>query len=238
MSMAPQPNAMPMLRLVSAPALPQATPWRAGNTPARVQGPMDIAAENHASAGLSAVDARWVLAVQVARNLEGGKAAAQLLIATMGDKGKVALLTGVPGAFNLEERIRGFKDGIKERLAEVKRAVKELAKLAEERTERLAEVNAHADRYVAQVKEASADLAEICANPEKAKRHFTVAERPEIAENEFNLNLPRYVDTFEPEEEVTLESAASQLQGTLKESKKVLASLQSSLSKSGIKFDF
>jgi ribose transport system substrate-binding protein len=28
----------------------------------------------------------------------------------MGEKGKVALLTGVPGAFNLEERMRGFKD--------------------------------------------------------------------------------------------------------------------------------
>ena len=47
-------------------------------------------------------------------NYEGGKAAAQLLVATMGEKGKVALLTGVPGAFNLEERIRGFKDGIKD----------------------------------------------------------------------------------------------------------------------------
>jgi len=47
-------------------------------------------------------------------NYEGGKAAADLLIASMGEKGKVALLTGVPGAFNLEERIRGFKDGIKD----------------------------------------------------------------------------------------------------------------------------
>ena len=47
-------------------------------------------------------------------NYEGGKAAAQLLVATMGEKGNVALLTGVPGAFNLEERIRGFKDGIKD----------------------------------------------------------------------------------------------------------------------------
>lgn len=28
------------------------------------------------------------------------------------DKGEIALLTGVPGAHNLEERIRGFKDGI------------------------------------------------------------------------------------------------------------------------------
>ena len=37
-----------------------------------------------------------------------GKAAAELLIRFMGPEGKVALLTGVPGAFNLEERIRGF----------------------------------------------------------------------------------------------------------------------------------
>ena len=47
-------------------------------------------------------------------NYEGGKAAADLLIKAMETKGKVAVLTGVPGAFNLEERIRGFKDGIKD----------------------------------------------------------------------------------------------------------------------------
>ena len=47
-------------------------------------------------------------------NYEGGLAAADMLVKTMGDTGKVALLTGVPGAFNLEERIRGFKDGIKD----------------------------------------------------------------------------------------------------------------------------
>ena len=45
-------------------------------------------------------------------NYAGGKAAADLLVRFMGEKGKVALLTGVPGAFNLEERMRGFKDGI------------------------------------------------------------------------------------------------------------------------------
>jgi len=46
-------------------------------------------------------------------NYQGGKAAADLLVRSMGKKGKVAILTGVPGAFNLEERIRGFKDGLK-----------------------------------------------------------------------------------------------------------------------------
>lgn len=54
---------------------------------------MAISAENHAAANLSAVDARWVLAVQVARTLEGGKAAAlpperrSRLVATAVDMG-------------------------------------------------------------------------------------------------------------------------------------------------------
>ena len=45
-------------------------------------------------------------------NSDGGRAAADLLVRAMGEAGKVAILTGVPGAFNLEERIRGFKEVI------------------------------------------------------------------------------------------------------------------------------
>lgn len=43
-------------------------------------------------------------------NVEGGKQAAKLLLQAMGNSGKVAILTGVPGAYNLEERIRGFRE--------------------------------------------------------------------------------------------------------------------------------
>jgi ribose transport system substrate-binding protein len=43
-------------------------------------------------------------------NYLAGKAAGNLLVSALGGRGKVAILTGVPGAFNLEERIRGFKD--------------------------------------------------------------------------------------------------------------------------------
>jgi ribose transport system substrate-binding protein len=45
-------------------------------------------------------------------NFEGGKAAADLLKDALPNGGKVALLTGVPGAANLEARINGFKEGI------------------------------------------------------------------------------------------------------------------------------
>lgn len=45
-------------------------------------------------------------------NYEAGRTAADLLARALKGKGQIALLTGVPGAYNLEERIRGFKDGI------------------------------------------------------------------------------------------------------------------------------
>lgn len=43
-------------------------------------------------------------------NYQAGRTAADLLARALKGKGKIALLTGVPGAYNLEERIRGFKD--------------------------------------------------------------------------------------------------------------------------------
>lgn len=47
-----------------------------------------------------------------------------------------------------------------------------------------------------------------------------VAKQEEIAENEFNLNIPRYVDTFEEEAEVDIAAVQVQiekLEGELKE---------------------
>ena len=36
----------------------------------------------------------------------------------------------------------------------------------------------------------------------ETEKYAHVAGPEEIAENDFNLNIPRYVDTFEPEEEI------------------------------------
>jgi ribose transport system substrate-binding protein len=43
-------------------------------------------------------------------NYVAGQTAADLLAKAIGERGKVALLTGVPGALNLDQRVRGFKD--------------------------------------------------------------------------------------------------------------------------------
>ncbi len=104
------------------------------------------------------------------------------------------------------------KDNAKERLKIVKAQIKALEKLEKERDERIAEINRRADRETAEVQESIADLQRICADPDEARRYFVVAEKDEIEENEFNLNLPRYVDTFEPEEEIGLETALKELE--------------------------
>jgi ribose transport system substrate-binding protein len=45
-------------------------------------------------------------------NYRAGREAARLLAEALEGRGKVAAITGVPGALNLEERIRGFRDGL------------------------------------------------------------------------------------------------------------------------------
>ncbi|MBN7810851.1 type I restriction-modification system subunit M [Algoriphagus sp. H41] len=46
---------------------------------------------------------------------------------------------------------------------------------------------------------------------ESIEKYSYVATLAEIAENDYNLNIPRYVDTFEAEEEINLEQVAEEL---------------------------
>jgi type I restriction enzyme M protein len=54
----------------------------------------------------------------------------------------------------------------------------------------------------------------------KLDKYSHRATRKEIKENEYNLNIPRYVDTFEPEEEIdvaALQVEINRLEGELAE---------------------
>jgi type I restriction enzyme M protein len=48
-------------------------------------------------------------------------------------------------------------------------------------------------------------------NREVIDKYSYVASLDEIAENDYNLNIPRYVDTFEEEEPVDLEAVANNI---------------------------
>ena len=60
---------------------------------------------------------------------------------------------------------------------------------------------------------------------ETVDKYAYIANRDEIAENDFNLNIPRYVDTFEEEEEIDLMAVRQERE----ELKKQLAELETEM---------
>ena len=54
-------------------------------------------------------------------------------------------------------------------------------------------------------------------NRENVEKYAHVATLEEIKENDYNLNIPRYVDTFEEEDEIILSDVAKELQEVQKE---------------------
>ena len=57
----------------------------------------------------------------------------------------------------------------------------------------------------------------------------------EIKENEYNLNIPRYVDTFEEEEKIDLDAVQAELEKIDEEDKKVTEELNEYLKELGLK---
>jgi type I restriction enzyme M protein len=55
------------------------------------------------------------------------------------------------------------------------------------------------------------ELIGLYANPDALLKHARVVGLDEIEENEFNLNIPRYVNTFEPEPRVEVKDAIKAL---------------------------
>lgn len=134
----------------------------------------------------------------------------EIAAAARGDKAGLKHKLAAPkAAFELARK--KLIEAIKARNKQVTKAVKELGKLKDERDGREQEVKLAAEREIAHLVEAAADLQRICAGEDEARRYFTVVDRAEIEENEFNLNLPRYVDTFEPENTKSLSVAVKNL---------------------------
>ncbi|HZW96123.1 MAG TPA: N-6 DNA methylase [Candidatus Eremiobacteraceae bacterium] len=94
--------------------------------------------------------------------------------------------------------------------AAVSRAEKQREKLTaklSERDERIAEARRRAEEDRTDVHEVGEELKVLYADPGELIKHARVVLLDEIEENEFNLNIPRYVDTFEPEPRVEVKDA-------------------------------
>lgn len=80
-------------------------------------------------------------------------------------------------------------------------------KLVADKENRIKLAHEQADKERGAITEVEVELLTMLKDPELRKRYFAIADMEELEENEFNLNIPRYVDTFEPEEEIDLKKA-------------------------------
>jgi type I restriction enzyme M protein len=64
---------------------------------------------------------------------------------------------------------------------------------------------------------------------EDVDKYCHIAEREELEENEFNLNVPRYVDISEPEEEIDIQDTINELKKLEKEREEIELKVRSDL---------
>ena len=97
-------------------------------------------------------------------------------------------------------------------LKAVETAQKALDKLTADKTARETAYKEKAEKIRQAIADVEVELLQMLADPELGKRYFSIVDMDEIEENEFNINIPRYVDTFEPEEQIDLKEAIADFQ--------------------------
>jgi len=112
----------------------------------------------------------------------------------------------------LEEQIAKLTE--KGRAAKAKenqlgKAREKLAKINEKKQNAVTDAETEADKERQAVDDVETEMTAMFGDADLRKRYFAIVDAEELEENEYNLNIPRYVDTFEPEEEIDLNEAIS-----------------------------
>jgi type I restriction enzyme M protein len=96
-------------------------------------------------------------------------------------------------------------------VAKVEKQREKVAAKIAERDERIAEARRRAEDDRKDVSTVGEELVALYADHDELLKHARVVGLDEIQENEFNLNIPRYVDTFEPGPRVEVKDALKAL---------------------------
>ena len=81
-------------------------------------------------------------------------------------------------------------------------------------------------------------IADTFIKRESVPKFSRVVSREEIRSNDYNLNIPRYVDTFEPEPEIDLNEVAAEIRKLQSEIKDIDAELKPFFDELGLDFPF
>ena len=116
-------------------------------------------------------------------------------------------------------------------LKAVEAAQKALDKLIADKTARINAANEKAEKQRNAITDVETELMQMFGDTELRKRYFSIVDMDEIEENEFNLNIPRYVDTFEPEKQIDLKEAIADFQKAMQTESDVEKELEKMLKK-------
>jgi type I restriction enzyme M protein len=119
-------------------------------------------------------------------------------------------------------------------VAKVEKQREKVAAKVAERDERIAEARRRAEDDRRDVSAVGEELVALYADPDELLKHARVVDLAEIEENEFNLNIPRYVDTFEPEPRVEVKDALKALREAEAAAKAAETALSHLLERAGI----
>ena len=117
------------------------------------------------------------------------------------------------------------KKPTKGELKAVEISQKALDKLQTTLSTKIQAAQERAEKQRKAITDVETELMQMFADPELRKRYFAIADMADIEENEFNLNIPRYVDTFEPEEQIDLQEAIRDFQAAMQTESEAMKSL-------------
>ena len=100
-----------------------------------------------------------------------------------------------------------------------------LDKLLADKAARIKAAQDKATKQRQAIEDVETELLHMFADTELRKRYFAIVDMDDIEENEFNLNIPRYVDTFEPEEQIDLQEAIRDFQAAMQTESEAMQSL-------------
>jgi len=122
---------------------------------------------------------------------------------------------------------------IDSRIAKLGSTKEKLAKKIAERDARAAEARRKAEEDRQAVSDVGKELGTLYGDPDELLKHARVVDIEEVTENEFNLNIPRYVDTFELEVRIEVKDALLSLSAADESVSQAMAQLRSTLRGAG-----
>jgi len=135
------------------------------------------------------------------------------------EKGEMEILFGAEQVYKLKLKA-GNKASVTR--ADITKRENRIAKLEElllKKETDIADAKAEAAREKVAIQQVSQEMLGVFADPVLRRKYFAMVDMDELVENEFNLNLPRYIDTVEPEREIPIAEAKEELTTALEAEK-------------------